>query len=166
MWRPCQNASKISSKRSQSEWVAHNSDRSAGLSMEGRAPAREASTASASRVSARPTLKPLSRKVRAKPASFCRTGSPMLSSARLVATAAIVSRHLAEQARAHLAREPRAVLVRLEQADHGLVHGLRLLPQIVQAEAGQRRGPVERLGDARHLAQVLLAHRRDHAGDL
>src|SRR5215813_13206122 len=165
MWRPSQNASKISSKRSQSEWVAQKSARSAGLSDAARAP----------RVSARPTLKPLSRKVRAKPASFCRAAAPISASAWpasawlwLIAAAliALPSRDLAEQAIADLAGEPRAVLVRLEEADHGLVHRLGLLAQVMDAEARDRRGPVERLGDARHLAQILLAHRRHHAGDL
>src|SRR5499427_10863473 len=175
MWLPSQNASKISSKRSQSEWVAQKSARSAGLSDAARAPGGPARIASASRVSARPTLKPLSRKVRAKPASFCRAAAPISASAWpasawlwLIAAAliALASRDLAEQAIADLAGEPRAVLVRLEEADHGLVHRLKLLAQVMNAEARERRGPVERLGDARHLAQILLAHRRHHAGDL
>ena len=74
MPRPRQNASKISSNFSQSECVAQNSARSAGLSDDGRAAAGEARIASASRVSASPTLKPLSRSVRAKPASRRRVG--------------------------------------------------------------------------------------------
>ncbi len=76
MPRASQNASKISSKRVQSEWVAQNSARSAGLSDDERTAAVDANTASASRVSASPTLKPLSRSVRAKPASFTRIASP------------------------------------------------------------------------------------------
>jgi hypothetical protein len=47
-----------------------------------------------------------------------------------------------------------------------LEDGLRLLPQVVHLEPGERRRPVERFRDARHLEQILLAHRRDHARDL
>ena len=63
--RPRQNASNISSNFSQSEWVAQNSERSADLSEDGRAAAGDTRIESASRVSASPTLKPLSRKLRA-----------------------------------------------------------------------------------------------------
>ena len=77
---PRQYASKISSKRSQSEWVAQNSARSAGFSDVGRSAAGDASTASASLVSARPTWKPLERSVRAKPASRRRMGAARESS--------------------------------------------------------------------------------------
>src|SRR5690349_14172996 len=52
---------------------------------------------------------------------------------------------LAEQAIGHLARQPRAVLMRLEKADQRLMHRLGLLAEIVEVEAGQGRGPVERL---------------------
>jgi hypothetical protein len=55
MSRPCQNASKISSKRSQSEWVAQNSARNAGLSDIGSSAAGDVSTCSASPVSPSPT---------------------------------------------------------------------------------------------------------------
>src|SRR5215472_7998218 len=116
----------MSSKRSQSEWVAQNSARSAGLSVAARVPGGPASTVRASRVSASPTLKPLRRRLRAKPASFCRIGSPIDMSGSLIAATLIGSRHLAEQAVAHLAGHPRAVLVCLEQAHHRLLHGLRL----------------------------------------
>src|ERR1700722_2257188 len=68
------------------------------------------------------------------------------------------SRRLAEEALADFTREPRAILMGLEQTNHGLVDGFRLLAQVVHFEAGERRRPVERLGDAWDLAQILLAH--------
>ena len=114
MPRPRQKASKISSNRSQSEWVAQNSARSAGFSDDGRVAAGDARTASASRVSARPTLKPLSRSVRAKPARRRRVGrrrSLSPGSRDAAAVMAHPSRHLAEQAlaspRGSAARGPR-----------------------------------------------------------
>ena len=51
----------------------------------------------------------------------------------------------------------RAVLARLEERDQRLMDDLRLLPQILDAEPGEGRRPVERLGDAGNLLQVLLA---------
>src|SRR5262245_61376114 len=126
----------------------------APLSAAGRVAAGDARMASASPVSASPTLNPLSRSVRAKPASFCRMAAPSVSSAFAIA-AAIGSRHLAEQPLGHLAGDAGAVLVGLEQAHHGVVHGLGLVAQVVGAEAGERGGPIERLGHARHLAQIL-----------
>src|ERR1700746_4006466 len=71
----------MSSKRSQSECVAQNSARSAGLSEDGRLAIGSARIASASPVSERPTLKPLSRSVCAKAASFRRIAVPMLAAA-------------------------------------------------------------------------------------
>src|SRR5204862_3986663 len=73
---------------------------------------------------------------------------------------------LAEEPVRHLASEARPVLMRLQQTYQRLVYGLRLLPQIVNLEPGERRRPVQGLRDARHLAQVLLAHGRDQARDL
>src|SRR5580658_11355470 len=40
------------------------------------------------------------------------------------------------------------------------------LAQILDAESGESRRPVERLGDARNLLQVLLAQHSDHTRDL
>ena len=96
---------KISSNRSQSERVAQNSARNAGLSDDGRAAAGEARIASASRVSARPTVKPLSRSVRAKPASRWRRRCAERSRHRHRGEP--ISRHLAEQPLGHLAGEAR-----------------------------------------------------------
>src|SRR5580700_6707598 len=58
------------------------------------------------------------------------------------------SRHLAEEAFADFTRQPRAILVGLEQTNHGLVDGFWFLPEIMHFEAGERGCPVERLGDA------------------
>src|SRR5262252_6408946 len=115
----------MASNRSQSERVAANSARSAGFMADGRCAAGDARIASASRVSASPTLKPLSRRVRANPASRRRAAGPMLSADAVLAAATIIapsSGDLAQQPVLHLAAEAGAVLVRLDQADHGLVH--------------------------------------------
>src|SRR5215472_17408541 len=167
MPRRSQNASKISSNLSQSECVAQKRARNAGLSAEARVAVGVAKRANASRVSANPTLKPLSRSVRAKPASFWRIGAPTCSLGSVIAAGVIAapSRHLAEQAVADLAGELRAVLVRLEETNHGLVDGLRLLPQLMHAEPGERGGPIECLRDAGHLTEIFPAYSRDHAGD-
>src|SRR5262249_16133772 len=76
------------------------------------------------------------------------------------------SRHFTEQPVGHLAGEARAVLMRFEQADHGLMNAFRLLPQFMNFKAGEWRGPVECLCDTGNLLQILLADRRDHARNL
>ena len=189
MPRPCQNASKISSKRSQSECVAQNSARNAGLSDEGRTAAGEARTASASLRFGQADLEavvaqgageagePAAGAERSSVIRWAAEGSPrrmrggacpsrLLQSHAEGAEGRRSSRHLAEEPLGHLAGHPRAVLMGLQQAHHGFVDGFRLLPQLVDVEARERRRPVERLRDAGHLAQVLLADRRDHARDL
>src|SRR5262249_46386527 len=144
-----------------SEWVAQNNARSAGLSWDGRAAAGDARTVSASLVSASPTANPLSRNERTNPARRRRVASPIASEGTRIAAVSMAdamrSRHLSQKALGHLAGKPHAVLVGLEQADHRIVNGFRLLAQIMNVEPGQRRRPVERLGDAGNLAQVLLA---------
>src|SRR5215510_3225599 len=107
----------MSSNLSQSECVVQKSDRNAAFKVPGRPARGSVRIASASRVSARPTLNPLSRSVRANPASLCRIGLPTFSPRWL--PAAVIgspSRDLAEEAIAHLTGELRAILVRLEQA--------------------------------------------------
>ena len=54
----------------------------------------------------------------------------------------------------------------LEQRDQRIVHEFRLLAHVLDAEPGQRRRPIERLGDAGNFAQVFLAQHPDHARDL
>src|SRR5262245_65919859 len=109
---------------------------------------------SASRVSASPTLKPFSRSVTAKPARRARAPAPMLPTDALIGSTAIrPSGDLAQQPVGHLAGEPRAIFMGLDQADHGLMHRLRRLPQVVDAETGQHGRPVERLRDAGALLQ-------------
>ncbi len=154
---PHQNASKISSKRSQSECVAQNSARNAGISDAARAAAGEASTESASPVSASPTRKPLSLKVRAK-SSAAGGAAPDNHRGPATRDGRRPSRYLAEEPFAHLTRDAGAVLMGLQQTNHGFIDRFRLLPQIVDFQAGKRRRPIERFGDARHLAQILLAH--------
>jgi hypothetical protein len=60
----------------------------------------------------------------------------------------------------------RFVLGCLDQAHHGLEYRFGLGAQIVDAEPGQRCRPIERLRDARALAQIFLADDLNHAGDL
>jgi hypothetical protein len=56
--------------------------------------------------------------------------------------------------------------MRLEQANYGFVDRLRLLPQVMDFKPDQRRCPVQCFRDTGYLAQILLAHRRYHPGDL
>src|SRR5690242_21365135 len=52
------------------------------------------------------------------------------------------------------------------QTHQRVVHELGLILEIAHVEPDQRRRPVERLGDARHLAQFLLAQAFDQPRDL
>src|SRR3546814_6520839 len=54
----------------------------------------------------------------------------------------------------------------LQQADQRFMDGFRRRLQIDDAEPDQRRRPIQRLGDARHLAQVLAPDAADELGDL
>src|SRR3984957_7684181 len=51
------------------------------------------------------------------------------------------SRHLAEKPLTDFTREPRAVLMRLEQTDHGFIDRFRLLAQIMDFETRQPPPP-------------------------
>ena len=115
---PRQNASNSSSKRRQSSRVAENSARKAGFRRTGREPAGDARTASASRLSARPTANPFVAQQSAQ------SGEPRGGPAAARAPdpnsgdrPSLASCDLADQTRGRLTRQPRAVLVRLEQAD-------------------------------------------------
>ena len=54
----------------------------------------------------------------------------------------------------------------LQDRDQRVMHDFGLLPQILDVKPGKRRRPVERLGDAGDLAQILFPQHRHHAGDL
>src|ERR1700735_703186 len=54
----------------------------------------------------------------------------------------------------------------LEQAHQGLVHDLGGIMQVAHVEPDQGRRPVQRLGDAGHLAQFFLADAFDQPRDL
>ena len=155
--RPRQKASNSSSKRSASARLVANSALSASRRRSGRSASGLAMTRAASPVSAWPTAKPASRKCAHETgeAPAHRRARAERSSRR-----APRSRRPPGEPRRHLGRHARAVLARLQHRDQRRVDDLGLRGEVADAEAGQRRGPIEALGDARRLAQLLLAQPR------
>ena len=119
--------------------------------------------ASASPVSASPTVKPLSRSVRAKPASRAADRAVRRRVAALACRGIGHrghSRHLAEQPVGHLARAGGSRSSRV-LSRHSRVSWTQF--RVLRADRGSPSPasvarPVERFGDARDLAQFLLAH--------
>src|SRR5262249_59791774 len=74
---------------------------------------------------------------------------------RISAVRHLRSRYLVEEALVYFTREPRAILMRLKQANHGFVDRFRFLPQIMDFQPDQSRRPVQRFRNAGDLAQIL-----------
>ncbi len=160
------SASKISSNFSQSEWVAQNSARSAGLQR--RRPRRRGRRQDRQRV-ARLGEADLEAVV-AQRADEARQAPPRRAPPIAFAI-------LAQGYRPSHATLPssRSVTSRVSRARSSWVLSRQIMVswtasgscrRSCTSRPGERRRPVERLGDARHLAQVLLADRRHHARDL
>src|SRR5271155_1913802 len=167
--RARQKASNSSSNRARSERRDANRARNPARKPSGRSASGPAISRAASCVSAWPMTKPAPRRVTTKPARRLRIAGPGPAPSNAKACAPITRRlscDLADEPAPRLRTDRDAVLAGLEQRDQRRVNDLRLLAEIVDAEPGERRRPVERLGHARDLLQVFLAQEPDHAGDL
>src|SRR5271155_3901908 len=167
--RARQKASNRSSNRARSERRDANRARNPARKPSGRSASGPAISRPASCASAWPMTKPASRRVTTKPARRRHIAGPGPEPSKAKASAPITRRlscDLADEPARRLRTDGGAVLAGLEQRDQRRVDDLRLLPQVLDAESGERRRPVERLGDAWNLLQVLLAQESDHSGDL